>query len=101
MNNWKKLFGDGCFTVAGTDGCYMDSISVNDLYQAFKTRGEAEDRDDGICRYLGDTDVCTHPSNKPPEPECEHGYYTDKTFSCFVSYTDKHCRDCGKKLDYH
>ncbi len=182
MNNWKKLFGDGRFTVAGTDGCYMDSISVNELYQAFKARDKAEakekqgrcscgwkpgpgvaipcdnivngpwycpacngriedpiklshgvtyctrgtlekramlcglcmcplDKGTGepgiVCIHRGghgehgsDADLCTHPSNKPPEPECEHrvwDYFTD-AWLYFKDQDHEHCRDCGIKL---
>ncbi len=77
-------------------------------YQAIKARleAEAEDKvkerfplycrcpypyetttDNGICRFLGDTDVCTHPSNKSPEPECEH---TDHYQRIPDGYTTNH-----------
>ena len=52
------------------------------------------------CSHLGDDDICTHPSNKPPEPECEHGFTSMvlDTFRSYKSIGDKHCRDCGEKL---
>ncbi len=110
----------------------LQGKDVEPLYQAFKARGEAEakeklteifgpvgcrcpypyeaTRDDGICRYLGDTDACTHPSNKPPEPEsepeCEHKDGLGCSFKYYTVYGKIpgenfpyiHCPLCGKTL---
>ena len=42
-----------------------------------------------------------HPSNKPPEPECEHGKHRQtkrRAYYYYKDHGDKHCRDCGDKL---
>ena len=39
------------------------------------------------CSYLGDDDICTHPSNNLPEPECNH---TDHYQRIPDGYTKEH-----------
>ncbi len=109
MSEWKEFFEGR-------------SSSWEEAYKAFFARNKAEAKgelteifgplhcqcpypyekttDNGICRFLGDTDVCTHPSNKPPEPECKHrvyDYFSD-VWLYFKDRGDKRCRNCGEKL---
>ena len=121
MNNWKAYFA-GWASMVGL-GDTLKGRDVERLYQAIKARGEAEAKEKlterfgplhcqcpwpykergDFCKYSGQDEVCEHPSNKPPEPECEHrvwDYFTG-AWLYFKDQDHKHCRDCGKKLDYH
>ena len=108
MSEWKEFFEGR-------------SETWEEAYKAFFARREAEDeeklteifgplhcqcpypydkaRDDGCCRYLDPyKEICNHPSNKPLEPECEHGETIKDKFYPYTWEHDKYCRNCGKKL---
>ena len=96
--------------------------SWEEVYQAFTARRESEVKE-GLkaafpnvpCRcpfvllngkdecqfvkYVEADEVCTHPSNKPPEPECEHAFFDyHHIWRKYKDEEDKYCRDCGEKL---
>ncbi len=132
MNNWKAYFA-GWASMVGL-GDTLKGRDVERLYQAIKARGEAEDKEKltkrcGLCmcplgkgtgvpgiacihrgghgEHGSDADLCTHPSNKAPEPECEHKDGLGSSFKNYVVYgktPDKNfhhprCPLCGDKLE--
>ncbi len=107
MIDWKMFFKRMGQVPLGE--IHWSAVWVEDLYQAFSARRDAEVKErltrafglepcrcpdpyltqgdrTGMCYYRGKDEACNHPSNKPPEPECEHGS------------NEYLCRDCGIKL---
>ncbi len=104
MTYYEEFFSGPRPSVLGVD-------TWERAYKAFKARGEAEAEeklrcwcpDGGHCVYSPDGltgSHCNHPSNKPPEPECDHGCRDIKTgrFVPYKDFGDRHCRGCGDRL---
>ncbi len=110
MTDWEKFFerqeGLAFFTDNGSTGALRRSKyhTVEELFQAFKARGEAEAKekqrcwcpDGGHCVYSPDGltgSHCNHPSKKPPVPPVV-------CFNCGKAVDGNYltvCKSCGDK----
>jgi hypothetical protein len=101
---WTKKITAGYFDKSGL----RRTRTWEEVYQIFKERTEEEAKEKLtkvfgpagcrcpawgvnnktiVCQYLDRDEGCTHPSNKPPEPECDH---TDHYQRIPDGYTREH-----------
>lgn len=132
MSDWREFFKTWEHRsvlsrryIESQHGCDItETASLDEVYQNFFARRESEAKEKLTkvfgaphcscpvepekalrCDYLKDDEVCTHPSNKPPEPECEHRhkdgpkYGSNNRYFLYRDSGDKHCRNCGDKLN--
>ena len=111
MTGWREFFKRNCNFLFYSKSFATKPFGVDELYQAFNARRESEAKEKltkvfgpvgcrcprgagGWCKHFShkDDEVCNHPSNKPPEPECEHR----QAFNTYEQLGHKYCRDCGR-----
>ena len=80
---WRSTIKNTFYRGASGNETRVSECSWDTVYQAFKARNEAEAK----------------------KPECQHGHWgppepgLGARFIYYGLYKDKHCRDCGEKLE--